>query len=105
MSIFQGIDQFGSLLSDKVNSAFDSKNHGFLSGNWDDFQLGINRVAGLVPNVVSNNIDIISKGVGKGLNNTLTPLSYNPSFYLIAGGSILALLIIGYGAIKVGKYI
>jgi hypothetical protein len=40
MSIFDSLSQFGSVISNRVNSAFDTNNHGFLDGNWDDFQLG-----------------------------------------------------------------
>ena len=54
MSIFQIIGQFGSIIGDKINSAFDSANHGFT---------------------------------------------------VLAGGGILALLIFGYIAVKVGKYV
>ena len=105
MSIFDSISQFGSIISDRVNSAFDTSNHGFLDGNFDDFQMGFNRIGGIVPNVIANNVDIISKGAGRGFNNVLNPLSTNPSFYLIAGGSIIALLIFGYASYKVLKYV
>ena len=69
MSIFQSIGQFGSLIGDKINLAFDPTNHGFLDGNWDDFQLGLQRAGGLVPNVISNNIQTLSKGTGQGFKN------------------------------------
>jgi len=105
MSIFDSLSQFGSLVSNRINDAFNPQNHGFLDGNFDDFQLGFKRAGGLIPSVISNNIQTISKGVGQGANNILSPLSYNPSFYLIAGGSIIALLIIGYSVVKIGKYI
>ena len=105
MSIFDSLSQFGSIISNKVNTAFDANNHGFLDGNWDDFQLGFTRIGGVVPNVVANNVDIISRGASKGINNVLSPLSNNPSFYIVGGIAILGLLIVGYGAIKVGKYI
>ena len=105
MSIFDSLSQFGSLIGDIVNSAFDPKNHGILDGNWDDFQLGAQRAGGLVPGIISNNLQTFGKGIGQGANNILSPLSYNPSFYILAGGGILILLMIGYTMIKVGKYV
>ena len=105
MSIFDSLSQFGSLVSNRINDAFNPQNHGFLDGNFDDFQLGFKRAGGLIPSVISNNIQTISKGVGQGANNILSPLSYNPSFYILAGGSIIALLIFGYISFKVLKYV
>jgi hypothetical protein len=105
MSIFSGIEQFGSLVSGKINSAFDSLNHGFLDGNFDDFQLCLNRVVGIVPNIIANKKGIVTKGTKQGFKNILDPLTYSPSFYIIANGSIIALLIVGYSVYKVRKYI
>lgn len=96
-NIFNGIDTI-------FQSAFDPANHGFLSGSWDDFQLGVNRVAGVLPTAIGNNAEIISKSAGASFNNVLSNLN-SPSFFMIAGIGILGLLIFGYISFKVLKYV
>lgn len=98
MELFNGIDSMFS-------QAFDASQHGFLSGNWDDFTLGINRVAGIVPNAIASNANIITGAIGQSTNNILAPLNYNPSFWILAIGGILVLLIGGFVTVKVLKYV
>ena len=112
MSFFEGLEQFGSIVTNNIGSAFDANKHGFLSGNYDDFQLGLDKiigsttkVAGVPFTILENNLTKLGSGIGQGANNILSPLSQNPSFFLISGIAILGLLIVGYGMIKVGKYI
>lgn len=96
-----------SWIGDEWNAAFDKNNSGFLDGNWDHFQLGVNRVLGIVPHAISNNISVISEGGGKGINNLLQPFNplNNPvgPFFIIGG--ILIIIIGGYVGYKVLKYL
>lgn len=97
-------DFFGHLGS-LVNSAFDPGNHGVLDGNWGDFQLGINRAFGLPTQIISNNVETFGHSIGNVEQSLLSPLSANPAFYILAGGGIIVLLIVGYTVYKVGRYV
>ena len=98
------MDLFGHL-SSTVNSAFSTQNHGFLDGKWEDFQLSINRVFGIVPEVVKNNLKTYGEGIGSFSNSVLSSLSFQPSFWLLGIGGILVLIIGGYVTFKVLKYV
>lgn len=102
MNVFDSFNHF-------MGSAFDPNNHGVFSGSWDDFPLGVNRLVGLGPSAVTNtitgNLKTYASAIGESSNSILTPLSMNPSFYIIAIGGILVLIIGGYVAFKVLKYV
>ena len=91
-------------LSHTVESAFSAQNHGIFSGSWSDFQMAVDRVVNLVPHATSgslaNTTDTVSSAFGRAENNLLSPLTWNPSFYVLGGIGILLLLVIGYGMIK-----
>ena len=91
-------------VSHAFQSAFDPNQHGFLS-NWENFQLGVDRVVNLVPHATTNSVasttETLSQAFGKAETTLLQPLTYSPSFYILAGGGILLLLIIGYVLIKI----
>jgi hypothetical protein len=97
-NVFSGV---GNL----INSAFDSSKHGIFSGSYDDFKMGFNRTAGLIPEAWANNAVTVSQGLGQAGSNILTPLSYNPSFYLIMAVAILGLGTVAYTVFKIGKYV
>lgn len=102
MNLFNGIGHI-------FEQAFDPAQHGVFSGSWDDFSLGVNRIVSLGPSAVTNtitgNLKTYAGAIGDASNSILSPLSMQPSFYIIGGIGILMLLIVGYGMIKVGKYI
>lgn len=95
---FHGIDSI-------VNDAFNKDNHGFLDGRWEDFSLGITRGGTLLPNIAATNIQTVGHSINAVGSEALSNLTSNPSFYLLAGGGILGLLIVGYVVVKLGKYV
>ena len=105
MTIFDDFGNVFNTIGQSIGSAFDGSTHGFLSGNWDDLSLGLKRVAGLPTEIITNNFKTVARGFGEGSGDFLSQLSYNPSFYVIAGAGILVLLIGGYVVYKAGKYI
>ena len=109
MNIFDSIGRtFNTVtlgIEHSIHDAFDPTNHGFLDGNFDDFALGFKRATGLVPQAISQGIETVSQGVGRAENNLLSPINNSPAFYIMAGGGIIALVIFGYVAFKVLKYV
>ena len=81
------------------------ENHGMFSGNWNDFQLGTERIVGLIPHATSlagqDYLTNVGVGAGNFASSLLIPLSSNYSFYFLAVGGILGLLIVGYILMKV----
>lgn len=100
---FSPIGGIFNSIGNSIGSAFDKNNHGFLDGEWGDFALSVKRVAELPTQIISENVATFGKGAGEGANSFLTPLSYNPSFYLLAIGGILLLVIGGYLVFKIGS--
>ena len=97
------IDRIGDIF----NASVDKNNHGVFSGQWDYFQLGIDRVLGIVPHAVSNNISTIGTGTGSAVNSLLQPFNplNNPVGPLFIVGGILIIIIGGYVGYKVLKYL
>ncbi len=105
MSVFDDFNNVFANIGRSIGNVFDPANHGFLSGNWDDLSLGLKRAGSLPTEIITNNFKTFAQGAGEGTGSFLSQLSYNPSFYVIAGAGILILLIGGYVVYKAGKYI
>ena len=99
------IDKIG----DVWKSQFDTVNHGWLSGNGNDFQTGIDKFVNVLPHAFSNatsqSVATIGKGTGSAIGSVLEPLNYSPAGYLLIGGGIIALIIGGYISYKILKYV
>ena len=97
-------------IGDLFNAAVDKNNHGVFSGKWD-FQLGIDRVLGIIPtasaHIVSNNIVTLGTATGTAGTAILAPFNplNNASGPLFLIGGILVIVIGGYVGYKVLKYL
>ena len=105
MGIFGDLENFVGNVSHTIGSAFDPAHSGFLSGSWENFELGFNRAGSLFPKLISNNMQTVSEGAGKSLANLINPVSYNPLTYSLIGGGLLILIMVAYGMWKIGKYV
>lgn len=88
-----------------VNDAFNKDNHGFLSGSWDNFALGITRGGTLLPNIAASNIQTVGHSINTVGSEALSNLTSNPSFYLLIGTGTIGLLLVFYISTKVLKYV
>jgi len=79
--------------------------NGIASGNWDSLQQGTNRIVGLLPHAfggaASDYITQVGQGLGNAAGSILSPMSFNPSFYVLGALGILGLGIVIYILVKV----
>ena len=96
-------------IGDRAKEAVDPNKHGFLSGNYSDFQLGINNVLGIAPragnDIFNTSIKNTGSAIGSATASVLSPINYSPAGYLLIGGGIIGLIIAGFVVYKVGKYL